>query len=198
MNTIEAISERRSIRKFVNEEIENDILKKIINAGMMAPSPKNIQPWKYIVLTGKSKNELIQVITKGIQNFKQSFKVLIDSLNFLSSVEDTLKIIKEAPVIIIVINNENKLKFRHTTVKKFVEIANIQATGASIQNMLLAAFEYGIGSLWINNIFYFHSEISEWLQTDRQIIAAIALGYPAEKPKPLKRKNMDAVAEWKN
>lgn len=50
MNTIDAIINRRSIRKFINEKIEDEIIIKIINAAMYAPSARNYQPWFFIVI----------------------------------------------------------------------------------------------------------------------------------------------------
>ena len=200
MNIIDAISNRRSIRKFIDKDIDNDIIKNILKAGIAAPSPKNIQPWKFIVITRKTKHELVKIIEAGIENIKHNFGLLIDEKNFISSAEDTLKIIKEAPVIIFVINTENKQSHRQTPVKKFVEMANIQSIGAAVENMLLASLEYGVGGLWMSDIYYTVTEIGEWLQTDRQIVAAVALGYPADNvgKAPVKtRKELDVLVEWK-
>ncbi|MDR2597588.1 MAG: nitroreductase [Treponema sp.] len=197
MNVIEAIEKRRSVRKFKKNEIDKDILIGILKAGICAPSPKNNQPWKFVVLTDGSKKELVKIIENGFENIKSSFGLIIDEKNFLSSAQATLKIMEEAPVIIIVINTENKNADRQTPVKKFLEMANVQSIGASIENMLLAALEYGIGSLWISDIYYTVDEIKKWLETEGQITAAVALGYPDENPPPVKRKEMDVLVEWK-
>jgi len=197
MNVIEAIENRRSVRKFKKKEIDKDILNIILKAGIRAPSPKNNQPWKFVVLTGESKNELVKIIKNGFENIKSSFGLIIDEKNFLLSAQATLKIMEEAPVIIIVINTENKNTERQTPVKKFLEMANVQSIGASIENMLLAALEFGIGSLWISDIYYTVSEIAKWLETDGQITAAVAMGYPDENPLPVKKKETEFLVEWK-
>ena len=197
MNIIDAISNRRSIRNFIDKDIDDDIIKNILKAGINAPSPKNIQPWKFIVVTRKSKYELVKIMEDGIENIKHSFGLLIDEKKFISSAENTLKIMKEAPIIIFVINTRNKQQHRQTPVKKFVEIANIQSIGAAVENMLLASLEYGVGGLWMSDIYYTINEIGEWLQTDRQIVAAVALGYPAGSAPARTRKEMDTLVEWK-
>lgn len=197
MEIMHAISNRKSIRKFSSRDISKNIIENILEAGIKAPSPKNIQPWKFIVLSGNSKNELIKVIEKGMENVKSSFGLLLKEINFLASAEASIKIMEEAPVIIIVINTENKCNDKKTPVKKFLEMANVQSAGAAIENMLLAALEYGLGSLWISDIYYTIEEIGSWLKTDRQIIAAVALGYPAEDPAPSAKKELDAFVEWK-
>ena len=55
------IFKRRSIRLFKKQEIHEEILRKILLAGMWAPSPKNRQPWKMIAALGKSKEILVSI-----------------------------------------------------------------------------------------------------------------------------------------
>jgi nitroreductase len=197
LNIIEAIGKRRSIRKFRKEDIDKEIIENILKAGICAPSPKNNQPWKFVVLTSDSKNELVKIIKGGFENIKASFGLFIDEKNFLSSAQATLKIMEEAPVVILVINTENKYGEKQTPVRKYLEMANVQSIGASIENMLLAALEYGIGSLWIGDIYYTAGEINKWLETGGQITAAVAMGYPDESPSQVKRKEMEILVEWK-
>lgn len=55
MNTLEAISTRRSIRKFKDGPIPPEDVKEILAAAMMAPSAGNAQPWQFVVVTDKNK-----------------------------------------------------------------------------------------------------------------------------------------------
>lgn len=106
---------------------------------------------------------------------------------------------EEAPTIIFVINSLGKDILSELTPEEHIhEICNIQSISASIQNMLLTATEKGIGSLWICDIYFAYSELCEWLNSDGQLIAAIALGYPDEFPKERPRKKLDDVIEWRN
>jgi nitroreductase len=50
MDTIKTIHERRSIRKYSNKPIADDIVKELLSAGMHAPTARNLQPWHYIVI----------------------------------------------------------------------------------------------------------------------------------------------------
>ena len=52
---ISAIYERRSTRKFLTRDISKSDMTDIIQSGMKAPSSKNRQPWKYIVVQGDAK-----------------------------------------------------------------------------------------------------------------------------------------------
>ena len=54
------IYNRRSIRKFLNKSIPKDIIEEIIKAGIVAPSAKNRQPWKYLIYSGENIFALIK------------------------------------------------------------------------------------------------------------------------------------------
>lgn len=77
-------------------------------------------------------------------------------------------------------------------------MCNIQSLSASIQNMLLAATEKGIGGLWICDIYFAYSELCQWLNSDGQLIAAIAFAYPNESPKEKPRKKIEDLVEWRD
>ena len=55
---MDAINSRRSIRRFSDREIPHDIICKIIESGIKAPSSKNRQPWKFMVIQGQAKEEM--------------------------------------------------------------------------------------------------------------------------------------------
>ena len=60
MNVMEAISKRRSIRAFKSEPVAEDILKKIVDCALRAPSASNSQPWEFAVVSGAKLEEIKQ------------------------------------------------------------------------------------------------------------------------------------------
>jgi nitroreductase len=58
---ISAIYNRRSIRKFLNTPILKQDIVEIIQSGIKAPSSKNRQPWKFVVMQGREKEEMLDV-----------------------------------------------------------------------------------------------------------------------------------------
>ncbi|MEE3495655.1 MAG: nitroreductase family protein, partial [Butyrivibrio sp.] len=58
------IAARHSIRKYKAEAVNRDDIKKILEAGILAPSAKNRQPWKFIVVEGDKKAEALDVMEK--------------------------------------------------------------------------------------------------------------------------------------
>lgn len=196
---ISAIYDRRSIRKFLDKPISQKDMKEIIQSGIKAPSSKNRQPWKYIVIQGNAKEDMLKVFRQGIEREEKDSPLLPQSKQHIASAKYTVDIMEEAPVIVFVVNSLGKsILSELTPEERIYEICNIQSISASIQNMLLAAADKGIGSLWICDIYFAYAELCDWLDSDGQLIAAIAFGYPNEFPKERPRKKLDDVVEWRN
>lgn len=196
---ISAIYDRRSIRKFIDKPISEKDMTDIIQSGIKAPSSKNRQPWKFIVIQGNAKKEMLNVFRQGIEREENDSALLPQSKQHIAAAKYTIDIMAEAPTIVFVLNSLGKSIMEElTTEERVYEICNIQSISAAIQNMLLSATEKGIGSLWICDIYFAYPELCKWLDHDGQLIAAIAFGYPDEFPKERPRKKIDDVVEWRN
>ena len=196
---IPEIYDRRSIRKFLDKPISQKDIMDIIQSGVKAPSSKNRQPWKYIVIQGNAKADMLNVFRKGIDREENESALLPQSKQHIAAAKYTVDIMEKAPTIIFVVNSLGKdISTELTPEEHIYEICNIQSISASIQNMLLAATEKGIGSLWICDIYFAYSELCKWLNSDGQLIAAIAFGYPDESPQARPRRKLDDIVEWRN
>lgn len=104
---------------------------------------------------------------------------------------------QEATVLIFVINTLSKEYRKFLSFEEhIVEICDIQAICASIENMLLTANNLGLGSLWIGDIFFVYPKLKHWLNKKGEIIAYIALlGYADEKPVVRPRKDFDKIGQ---
>jgi nitroreductase len=99
-----------------------------------------------------------------------------------------------APLTVFVFNPDGKRpNLVHSVEQMLMDVVDIQSIGAAIQNMLLAAQDLGLGSLWICDVFSAYEELCDWLGEKGEMIAAIALGYAAEEPRPRPRKPLSEV-----
>lgn len=195
---IPEIYDRRSIRKFLDKPISQKDIMDIIQSGVKAPSSKNRQPWKYIVIQGNAKADMLNVFRKGIDREENESALLPQSKQHIAAAKYTVDIMEKAPTIIFVVNSLGKGILSELTPEEHIyEICNIQSISASIQNMLLAATEKGIGSLWICDIYFAYTELCEWLNSEGQLVAAIAFGYPDESPRERPRKSLNDVVVWR-
>ena len=194
----DSIYNRRSIRKYLDKKVEIEKIEQVIDAGRMAPSAKNRQPWKYIIFGGENKKELLHYMEKGLWREENEISFLQNSKHGLPDAMNTLEIMKKAPIIVVVINDNGKSPFDEINADdRFTEICDNLSIGASIQNILLKAEELGLGTLWIANTCFAYKELTAYLDTTKQLIGAIALGYADEKPSQRPRKNINDIVEYR-
>jgi len=190
VNTLDAIAARRSIRKFKDTPIPDETLRAILTAATQAPSAKNRQPWRFVVVQGEKRAEMVRVMREGIARAKARG-------DDLGSAEGSARIMEHAPVTVFVFNPEGMRPWlAHSIEQMFMDLTNIQSIGAAIQNMLLAAQDLGLGSLWIGDVLYAYEELCNWLGEGGALIAAVSLGYPDEAPAARPRKPFDEVVKW--
>jgi len=190
MDTLEAIATRRSNRRFKADPIPQDALDKILNAAIMAPSGKNRQPWRFVVVREDKRGEMVAQMRAGIAKFK-------DRGENIGSAEGTAAVMEQAPVTVFIFNTEGKHPWLDRTIQESVwDMVNIQSIGAAIQNICLAARALGPGSLWIADVLYAYEELEAWLGQDTEMIAAVSLGYPAVNPVIFSRKPLADVTVW--
>jgi nitroreductase len=190
LNTIEAIAARRSIRKFQDKPVPEEALQAILTAAIQAPSGKNRQPWRFIVVQGDKRAEMVRVMREGIAKEKAEGQDI-------GSAEWSAGVMEKAPVTIFVFDAEGMPPWlAHSIEQNFRAVVNVQSIGAAIQNMLLAALELGLGSLWICDVFDAYEGLCQWLGEKSALIAAVSFGYPAESPGARPRKPVSEVTRW--
>ena len=125
----------------------------ILKAGIVAPSAKNRQPWKYYVYAGNGKNKLLECMESGLVRERDGNKLLPNSQNGLPDAFNTLRIMKEAPILIIIENINGLSPYSEIDAdNRVTEICDTLSIGASVQNILLTATELGYGTLWMSGI----------------------------------------------
>ncbi|WP_101697346.1 nitroreductase family protein [Clostridium minihomine] len=197
MDVHHAILKRRSIRKFSEIKISKEIVEQIVTAGLLSPSSKNRQPWRFVIVQESAKPGMLNAMAAGLEREKKGKSNLPGCRQFLSGAEQTLKIMETAPTTVFVINPLNRWDFLPTNLEEqFSQMANIQSIGAAIENMLLTATSLGIGTLWNCDIYFAYPEICQWLNTEEQVIAAISMGYSIENPSPRPRKSLEDTLQW--
>jgi len=187
VDTLDAIAARRSIRKFRSDPISDGALEAILTAAIQSPSGKNRQPWRFVVVKEDKRGEMVRVMREGMAKARAEGRDL-------GSSEGTARVMEQAPVTVFVFNAEGMHPGQpHSTEQMFWGVVNVQSIGAAIQNMLLAAQDLGLGSLWICDVFYAYEELCTWLGEECQMVAAVSLGHPDESPDARPRMSMAEV-----
>lgn len=195
---IEAIRQRRSIRFFLPDPISDENLREILTAGQWAPSPKNRQPWRFIVVRGEAKRGMDEAMKAGLEKTARGEGPLAGRSEYLPNAVYTQRVMQAAPVTLFIYDSEGRSVYEPMSpADRIHEMSNVQAIGAAIQNMALAAWDMGIGSLWNGNIFFAYDELKEWLGEPGEIIAALSLGYTRRPVCPLPRKPLEELVSFK-
>ncbi|WP_252227059.1 nitroreductase [Clostridium sp. ZBS2] len=186
MDVIKTIEERRSIRKFQDKTVSKEIIEKILELATKAPSGKNRQPWRFIVLQDRRKDELVSLMKFSLNRDKKQNKST-------GSFELSINSINEASAVVLVFNTFSNFEEDYNHYRL---LTDTQSIGAAIQTLLLAAQDFKLGTLWICDIFHCDKEIYSWLNIKDELVAAVAIGYPNESPYPRPRKLLDKVVKW--
>lgn len=189
MNTIDAIYQRRSIRKFTDAKIPAELIEKMLDAATRAPSATNRQPWRFVVLEGGKKDEVVELLVKRVARLKR-LKTLV------AGAAATTALMKRAPVLILVFNAESRKRSPIRLFSTILDVLYIQSIGGAIQTMLLAAQELGLGTVWLGYVFLAARSIGKSVGKKQQLIAAVAVGYPDESPAARPKKDWREVTEW--
>lgn len=153
-----AIFERRSIRRYTDQNITKEQVQQLFKAAFAAPSAGNRQSWQFIVVDDR------------------------DILDNITKVHPHSQMLKEAALAIVVCGD--------TSVELYPGYF-AQDCSAATENILLAATEMGLGSVWLG--VYPRTDrvhdITEIFKLPDGIVpfSIISLGYPAEKKEPSNR-----------
>lgn len=184
MNTYESIITRRSTRKYLDKEVSQELLEKIIETGRYAPSGGNSQSNHFLVIQNK------QIIDHLVKMVERAFSQMEITENMYRSLQNSINLSKKggyvfcynAPVLIIVANKK--------------DYGNNQADCAlALENMMLEANELDLGSCYINQLKWLNEnqKILSYLQSlgmneDERVYGSLIVGYPdTNDGKPLRK-----------
>ncbi|MEM5803673.1 MAG: nitroreductase family protein [Candidatus Aenigmatarchaeota archaeon] len=152
MELFEAMETRVNVKVYDKRDVPEELIAQILHAGTLAASAGDIQPWEFIVV--KDKKTKIDISVACLRQ----------------------RHVEEAPLLIVVCANLEKVALKFGDRGK--NLYAIQDTGASIQNMLLAAHDLGLGASWVHA---FEEEgIKRILKIPDKLrpVGVLAIGFP--------------------
>lgn len=201
--TIDAIRNRRSIRKYASRSISSDIIRDLLDAAIYAPSAHNAQPWRFLVLSDMSHKRIFaQIMAKSWIRDLQKDGLTKDVCN--DKMRVSIDRFANVPVLILAcLTMEDMNQYPDSKRRQFEHDLAVQSLSAAIQNILLAAHEKGLGACWYCAPIFCKTSIKPLLKLPNNIEpqALITIGYPAETPNTPRRKLIENIAyfnEWGN
>ncbi len=163
MTVREAIQNRRSIRVYRPKPVEEEKLLRVLEAGRAAPSARNIQESRFVVVTERATREKLM---KAAAN--QSF-------------------VAEAPVVIVVCATVTQYTMRCGQLAYPVDAA------IAVDHMTLQAVEEGLGTCWVCAFNEAEVKDILSVPEAVRVVALMTLGYPGESPAARPRKSFEEV-----
>ncbi len=166
MEVFEAIQQRRSVRSYQDREVEEEKLKQVLEAGRLAPSARNLQEWKFVVVRDKELRGQLVEAANGQQ------------------------FVGQAPVVIAACAPE------HEHVMSCGHPSHLIDVAIAIDHMTLAARELGLGTCWIGAFNQQKVRDVLGIPESVEVVELLALGYPADWPGAKPRKRFDEIVSY--
>jgi nitroreductase len=183
MDVFEAIHNRQSQGKVKPDPVPRALIEKLLDAAVQAPNHYKVRPWRFVVLTGEGRNRLGDVMAASQQARHPEFPV--------EAFDKCRALPLRAPVVIAVgVDKPSEAKV--------LDIENVCAVAAAIQNLLLAAQAMGLGAKWRTSEWARDPMVKEFLgfEPDQHIIGFIYIGYPEFLAEPAPRPSFEDRTVW--
>ena len=183
MDVFEAIYGRYSQAKVKPDPVPREMIEKLLDAAVQAPNHYKVRPWRFVVLTGEGLKKLGEAMAASQQErYPELSPEAFDKCRTVP---------RRAPVVIAVgVDKPSEAKV--------VEIENVAATAAAIQNLLLAAHAMGLGAKWRTGEWARDPMVKEFLgfAPDQHLIGFIYIGYPEFILEPMPRHSFEDRTMW--
>jgi nitroreductase len=205
MDLFDSIQGRKSIRRFKQTPVPDEDITKILDAGRLAPSANNTQPWSFMVLKNRimlkqmadAARQMIDRMLPYAENEQQVKRLAAYKGNYYTFFEN-------APVVIAVLMEDYdtgtdrllaKMGYSPENIRRLRPLPGIQSVAAAVENMLLAIHALGYGSCWMTGPLVAQETFEKLLGfgKEKSIAALLPVGVPDENPPARPRKPLEDI-----
>ncbi|MEJ2241652.1 MAG: nitroreductase family protein [Candidatus Bathyarchaeota archaeon] len=166
MNVLEAMKKRKSVRNFLDKSIEDEKLETVLEAARIAPSAKNRQEWRFIIVKDQEIRKKLAEAAKG------------------------QKFVGEAPVVIVAYALDDGYVMTCGQLSYPIDVA------IALDHMSLAAVDVGLGTCWIGAFYEDKVKEILGIPADYRVVHLMPIGYPAnESIKEKNRLQMNEIVK---
>jgi len=166
MDVREAIRTRESVRNYQEKEVEEEKIKRIFELVRLAPSARNAQEWRFVIVRNKQTREKLKEAANG-----QPF-------------------VAEAPVVIAACAETDQRLMTCGQPAYTVDVA------IAIDHLTIAAVEEGLGTCWIGDFHEDKVKDILNIPEDIRVVQIVTLGYPKSLKKTKYRKGLDKILKY--
>ena len=211
MNLFDAINTARALRRFKPDPVPDDVITRILEAGIRAPSGSNEQTWLFVVIKdAEQRRKISEVYRKGGQILMALYANRVKPEHMDQNQYDKLTAsayylidhMAEAPVLLLACLQPGQVGAQPVQLppEAAAALKNLARMGGSsiypaVQNIILACRAFGLGTVLTTIHMFFEDEVkaSLGLPPEVQTYALLPIGYPRDKFGPIKRKPVHEV-----
>jgi PPOX class probable F420-dependent enzyme len=190
-----AIQGRRSVRRYLDREVPEEAIEKVLEAARWAPSPHGRQPWRFAVITQEvTKVRLAEAMGEewqaNLEMDGQSAGVVEKRL------EGSRKRLLDAPVLVLLcLYLEDLDVYSDASRQRNEATMAVQSLGAAAQNALLAAYSLGLDAGWMCAPLFCPERVTEALGLAPELVPHALLTLGCAEGDPPKRRSRKPLEE---
>ena len=183
MEAFEAIFSRQSIQALRPDPVPRDLVERLLAAAVQAPNHYRVRPWRFVVLQGKALERLGEV-------FAEALRARFPDLPPEALDKERAKALRSPLVIAVGVDAPADARV--------IEVENICAAAAAVENLLLAAHTLGLACKWRTGDAAYDPRVKTFLgfQPDQHVIAFLYMGFPEAEPAPVARPSFEDRIVW--
>ncbi len=185
MELMDTIGKRRSIRKFTDDPVPENLIDELLEAARLAPSGSNIQPWRFSVIRSKETKKQLEEVTP--YKFAVKAPVTIACCADTTVLDKRDQRVKElldlGAFTDVEMDDPSSGKYQKSLTEFISQMGYLAMNVAiAVEHMVLRATDLGLGSCWIGRIDTEKTREILGLSDDVRVICLLPVGYPAQAP----------------
>lgn len=180
---LELLLGRRSIRRYQQKSVPQELVDKLLTAAIWAPSAHNRQPWRFVVISAlEKKSQLAQAMGDRLK--KDLTHDGVETNVIENDVSRSYRRITAAPLLVLICSSMEDMDSYPDERRQINEwTVAVQSTAMAGQNLLLAAHALGLGACWMCAPLFCPEVVQEVLElpVNWEPQGLVTIGYPAEK-----------------
>jgi nitroreductase len=183
MDLFDAIYGRLSVGKVKPDEVSKTTIEKLLSAAVQAPNHYKVRPWRFVVMTGAARERLGEVMANSLKTEHPEYPPAAFD-------KERSKPLRSPVLIAVGVDKPEE--------KKVIEVENVCAAAAAVENLLLAAHAEGLGAKWRTGSPARDSKVKQFLgfEPDQHLIGFIYIGYPESEVNPKERPSFEDRTVW--